>query len=76
MGAYTFYPLAEHFTDARRADITRENAEAIIGTDAVDAAVHHGVLAVGEHGLLSFAIASFHTHMIDNAKAYREHARR
>ena len=75
MGAYTFYPLAEHFTDARRADITRENAETIIGTDAVDAAVHHGVLAMGEHGLLSFAIPSFHTHMIDNAKAYREHAR-
>lgn len=72
MGAYTFYPLAEHLTDERQADITRANAEAIVGRDAVDAAVQHGVLTMGEHGLLSFGIPSFHPHMTRNATAYRE----
>lgn len=72
MGAYTFYPLAEHLTNERQTDITRANAEAVIGEDAVDAAVHHGVLTMGEHGLLSFGIPSFHTHMIRKATAYRE----
>ena len=70
-GAYTLYPLAEHMADAQVEDVTRPNAESIIGKDVVDAAVEHGVLSVDDHGLLSFGIPSFRAYMIRKAGAYR-----
>lgn len=69
--AYVFYPLAEHMDNLRLESVRRPEAESIIGKDVVDAAFQHGVLSSGEHGLLSFGIPSFRTHMIRQAAAYR-----
>ena len=70
------YPLAEHMVHGQLEDVTRQRAGSIVGKDAVDASVRHGVLTTGEHGLLSFGIPSFRTHMIRQAAAYRELADR
>ena len=69
--AYTLYPLAEHMANKRLSDLTRPEAESIIGKDTVAASIEHGVLTKGEHGLLSFGVPSFRSYMIREAAAYR-----
>ena len=48
----------------RQAATAIESAQGGDGTAAVDSAIEHGVLAVDDHGLLRFAIPSFHAYML------------
>ena len=69
------YPLVEYMSDRGSEAVTWGKAESIIGSDVVDAAVHHGVLSATEDGVLSFEIPSFRSYMIHRAAMHRELAR-
>ena len=69
------YPLAEYMANTEKKSVTWEKAESLIGSDVVEAAVHHGVLSVSEDGVLSFGIPSFRSYMIHRAARYRALAR-
>ena len=68
--AYALYPLVQRMDERAVESLPRSEVESIIGKDVAAAAIQHGVLAKGEHGLLSFGIPSFHSHMAHRAEAY------
>ena len=74
--AYALYPLVRHMDERAAERLPRSEVESIIGTDVAAAAIQHGVLAKGEHGLLSFGIPSFHSYMARKAEAYGKAAGR
>lgn len=61
------YPLVEHMADADADAVAFAQAESIVGVEAVNAAVHAGVLAEQEDGVLSFDIPSFRSYMVERA---------
>ena len=68
--AYTLYPLVKHMDERAVENLPRSEVETVIDKSVADAAIKHGVLAQGEHGLLSFGIPSFHTYMARKAEEY------
>ena len=68
--AYALYPLVRRMDERAVESLPRSEVESIIGKNVAAAAIQHGVLAKGEHGLLSFGIPSFHSHMAHRAEAY------
>ena len=70
--AYALYPLVEHMDERAVESLPRSEVESVIGKSVADAAIKHGVLAQGEHGLLSFGIPSFHTYMARRAEEYEK----
>ena len=68
--AYTLYPLVKHMDERAVGSLPRGEVESIIGKSVAAAAIKHGVLAKGTHGLLSFGIPSFHTYMARKAEEY------
>ena len=70
--AYTLYPLVKHMDERAIESLPRSEVESIIGRPVADAAIQHGVLAKGEHGLLSFGMPSFHTYMARQAEEYEK----
>ena len=70
--AYTLYPLVKHMDEQAVESLPRSEVEAVIDKSVADAAIKHGVLAQGEHGLLSFGILSFHTYMARRADEYEK----
>lgn len=65
------YPLVEHMVSNQIENITSASALGIVGDEAVAAAVRHGVLAITEDNVLSFAIPSFHAYMLERAAQHR-----
>ncbi len=74
--AYTLYPLVKHMDEQAIENLPRSEVESIIGKGVADGAIRHGVLAKGEHGLLSFGMPSFHTYMAHKAEEYEKAAGR
>ena len=74
--AYTLYPLVEHMDERAVENLPRSEVETVIDKSVADAAIKHGVLAQGEHGLLSFGIPSFHSYMARKAEEYEKAAGR
>ena len=70
--ANRLYPLIEHMAGSGAESVTLEEAESVAGADAVDAAVRHGVMTVGEDGVLSFGIPSFHGYLVRRAAKHRQ----
>ena len=70
--AYTLYPLVKHMDERAVENLPRSEVESVIDKSVADAAIKHGVLAQGEHGLLSFGIPSFHTYMAHKAEEYEK----
>lgn len=70
--ANRLYPLVEHMEGGAAQSVTLEQAEAVVGADAVAAAVRHGVMTEGEDGVLSFGIPSFHSYMVRRAAEHRQ----
>ena len=68
--AYTLYPLVKHMDERAVKNLRRSEVESVIGKSVAEAAIKHGALAQGEHGLLSFGIPSFHTYMARKAEEY------
>ena len=68
--ANRLYPLVERMAGSGAESVTREGAESVVGAEAVNAAVRHGVMTEDEDGVLSFGIPSFHGYMVRRAAAY------
>ena len=73
--ANRLYPLVERMEGSAAQSVTLEEAEAVVGADAVAAAVRHGVMTEGEDGVLSFGIPSFHSYMVRRAAERRQRTR-
>ena len=70
-GAEKLVPLVECMVEREADAIAYDEAESMVGSEVLNAAVQRGVLTQDELGLLSFGIPSFRTYMIRQVQRFR-----